>query len=219
MQPLRITAELSTPVGAGMGMHFDAILSYAIIERASQGQNYPPEMYPFVIPLPLEVLWQPNGGLPLWASTNLAPMGDATYEIGYINKRALDAGRHTRENLNTGKGRHKDMHRPFKQTVALGWQADVIGHAESIADLLATVHAIGKKRTAGGGRVHQWKIDTLPNFRLLNDAHVYRRPVPIEAIWDLIHKGVGDTVVAPAQRLGYSPPYWYAPAHLPCVGG
>lgn len=214
-EPLRITVTLDAPVVTYENPHFDGILSRVVVERATQGW-VPGQIERYVrVPLPLKAIWEGESWakerVPLWASTDLLPPeGRAARDELWVHRRALRPSM-TRQNIQTTKGQHKERRTPLPVLVNRTLSCEVIGHADTIADLLQDVISIGKKRHVTGA-VQSWNISRIRHFSLADpDGHL-RRSVPLAALFP-----DGHPLDVDAQHISFSPPYWHHSTRTLCL--
>lgn len=105
-RPLRVSAVMSKPIIGYHALHLDSLLSAAMVGIATEGNGVPIAQGVYDMPLPLECLWRDERGIPLWASTDFAPVGHVVKSQIYYHRRALEPHM-TTKNIHTGKGRHK----------------------------------------------------------------------------------------------------------------
>lgn len=202
MQALKITAQLASPVISYMGLHLDAILAYAVVERQTDGEMFVSEDY-VRIELPLAVTWESKAGVPLWSSTDLLPVGIPIEDVQYFHRRAIGS-RMSKKNIRTGTGRHKEKRVPMPTINVPELVAYAMGDAEQIAELLSGVTAIGKKRA---GRVMAWHIEEVESFSFFDEYDFALCPVPCES------RGV---MALDAHYVAFSPPYWHSATRAFC---
>lgn len=210
MEPLRITAHMAAPVVNYAGLHLDGILAYTVVEALTLGQMLPQTASYIYVPLPLRAQWHNVDGVPLWASTDMQPVGAFTEDTIYMHRRAPEPHM-TLRSIHTTKGRHKELRTPMPALAANALTADVIGCGEEIARLLASVTSIGKKRGVNGA-VLRWSIDSLPGgFSFIDEDGRARRPLPHAYLYN------AEEAQKPAQIIGFSPPYWHIATRARCV--
>lgn len=206
---LLVTAELATPVltAEAGATHLDAALSQAAltdhpVRSGFQGQTV-------VIPLPLHLAWVSPDGRPLWASSPLVPATDAMETCEYWHKRypSHRAELGDKQSANTSAGRYREYRMPVHAQVVHALHAVCIGNAAEVERLLQGVPFLGKKGSIGYGRVARWSVR--PVDHALEDV-LRARDIPLASGLDS-----GGPVLPPK---GWTPPYWYAPAWLPCWG-
>lgn len=204
--PLLVQGTLLTPYVAADpsgALHLDALLSWATL------QTYPvPLQWPAgcacTLPLPLALLDVVDGPeharLPVWASGDLMPAGEALRDREYWHKRYPTDHAEWGKKLNadTGTGRWKEYRIPLSTTRTDRLESLCIGHAEEVLRLLDAVTHVGKKGTQGYGRVTNWtvtEVDLTPEQaeQLIRT----QRPMPGQG------GGAG----------GFTPPYNYRPWH------
>lgn len=234
LEPVRVTVELVTEVVMYDPIHLDNLLGAAVVMEATKGAMLGDSMGEnYAIPLPLQVLWaHPVTGLPLWAATNFEPVSIHERSVSYTQRRGLNTS-FVREdkgkpfNPNPKLGRFKETRIPMPTVVCHSFQADCIGHADTIASLLTNISHVGKRRGEGKGLVDHWKVEPIAQFSLLSNAvlrrtipmeamkaeglenpneyGVLRRAIPVEAMEALGIEIPNEYVV---RRMGWTPPYW-----------
>lgn len=211
LEPLRVTVEVDSEVVMYDPIHLDNLLGAAVVMEATQGAMLGDSMGEnYAIPLPLQVLWtHPETGLHLWAATNFEPASIHDRSVSYTQRRTLNAAfvRHEKGkpfNPNPKLGRFKETRIPMPTVVCHTFQADCIGHADTIASLLENISHIGKRRAEGKGMVRCWRVEPIARFSLACDG-VLRRAIPVEAMEVL---GITMTDEYAVRRMGWTLPYW-----------
>jgi len=202
--PLRVTATLSGPVSVPEGyVHLDALLAYAVALR----EQLPPartedEMVPIEIPVERE----PGGRF------HLASAAVADYEVmelRHTHRRfpvaeAQGMGTPKLRRINLSAGPQKNFRIPMETghlyEDRLEWVCT--GDRGAVLDLLYLVSHIGRKRSAGLGRVVRWNVEECEawaGFPVLAEGGAALRHLPID--WPEL----GDH----EQRYGcLTYPYW-----------
>ncbi|MDE1904932.1 MAG: hypothetical protein KGH75_00595 [Rhodospirillales bacterium] len=198
--------HLDTGVAMYEPIHLDGLLSYAVVTHAiGGGADLVDAPDPYDLPLPLACLWRdPVSGLPLWAATEMEPLGMAHRTRVTWTRKQVEAHHVVTASgkpyaPRSGNGPGKDMQIPLPITMCATWQADVIGDARIIHDLLSSVGQVGKKGSQGWGHVVSWQIQSLMAWNLCDAQGDTRRIVPGGALAS--HDGG-------AQWMGWTPPYW-----------
>lgn len=211
MRGLIITASVTTPVVAGMArVNMASVLAWS----AAAFQTLPPlQDGPSIVQIPLHVLWRDVDGKPLWAATDIYPVGKPLEGREYIHKRypVARANLGRRMKINTSAGQFKEKRRPVRTLSAPEWQAAVIlgegANPEDIQLLLDEVTNVGSLGAAGYGAVHEWRLEEAD---LEPEWIAARRNVPARA----------GLIEGPAKPLRpWVPPYWYSPWWEDCVEG
>ena len=212
-EPLIISADLVTPyvpVGTDKAVHLDGLLSQAVLTAHPCAPQFGGQSC--VVPLPVEILWLSPQGLPLWAASDMLPDGDSNQAREYWHKRypshRADLG--SKMAAVTTAGRWKEYRVPLNAVRADKLRAVAIGNKDEVERLLGFVSHIGKKGSAGYGRVALWRVDKLP----VDNAHdliLAAKSVPVDYAADKQIAGV----YSPLK--GWTPPYWYAPNWQPCI--
>lgn len=207
-RPLRITLITDTAVGGYDPLHLDSLLTRGIINLVVGGRGLMRSEQAYWLPLPLRCLWRhPQTRLPLWASTDFAPVGVQAKGIAPWHRyqppsRLMASPKGRPYAPRAGTGPEKVMDIPLPVVAAEGWQADCVGDAEAIQPLLAALGShVGKKRSQGWGAVREWRVEPLDRFTLRDEEGRLRRPIPINALWS-------DRVPLDAVLAGWTPPYW-----------
>ncbi len=210
--PLRVIAHL-TPgqhIVNYESIHLDALLASTVVREAMQGAGVPDSHDAYDIPLPLKCLWrQFDSGLPLWASTDFFPAGHSERDSHSLQKRPVD-GRYSKPNTRSGaldivtiKGRHMARMMPTPATSAGAWEAQCIGHAETVLELLTGhVTHLGKHRARGFGEVARWEVAECESFSLHRDGKTLR-PFPFTPGWER-----GFQIGGRMALIGWTPPQW-----------
>lgn len=206
--PVIILADLVTPIvhAERERTHLDGILSAAAITDHPHPSAWDAVA---IVPLPLELLWVSSAGLPLWASTPLAPVGDRIESREYWHKRYPSHRAELGDKLsaNTSAGRWREYRMPVAAQAVSRLAALAIGHRAELQRLLDGVTHIGKKGAMGYGRVARWQVIEADHGV---DDILAHRPVPLAS-------GLpGGSIITP-QR-GWTPPYWFAPHWADCWG-
>lgn len=207
--PLIITAEMASPVvhADACGTHLDAVLSWAALTLHPVASQFDA---PPVIPLPLALAWVDTAGRPLWCCTPLRSHDPAINSREYWHKRypghRADFG--SKVSADTKTGRWKEYRVPLHAESSRRLMAICIGHADEVERLLSAVSHIGKKASAGYGRVAGWSITPAAHDA---DEILTMRPVPVEYFAGRSQVGVLEPLRA------WTPPYWYAPFWRPCM--
>lgn len=207
MVALRVECHLAEPAVSYQGLHFDSILSFAVVEEQTQGAMLPNKSSYVPVPLPLQALWSSPIDVPLYAATDLMPPDSATTDIRYWHRRAITP-RMTTKSLRTTAGRHKEKRTAMPTINNDVLIADAIGNLDEVSRLLQFVTSIGKKRSTSGAVLH-WKVYKIKEFALLAPDGTARRPIPVNVL-SKINLDV-------AQNLAYSPPYWHPDTKWLCI--
>lgn len=207
-----ITATVTTPVvtAAPQGrVHTDSVLAYA----ATLGiEETLPPVSSQTVPIEiqgLDVLWRSPDGWPLWACTDLYPVGEVSEAREYAHKRFAShrAAFGSKPGVSTVAGMFKEQRRVLRTFSAGQWRAALICHdLQLVQELLQRVRHIGGRTAAGFGRVAAWDV----------------QPADVDVDWLLSRRCVPasaglrtDGPVAPA--LGWTPPYWHAALWEPAL--
>lgn len=208
--PLRVRGRMATGYLSGLdrALHLDGMLSGAV--SGLQGP-FVDMAAKFVLPLPLALAWIDPSGRPLWAATELRPVGSVVEGDLYIHSRYPTdrAPLARRQAALTAAGQFKDVRIPLRVTAAAAIEGWCLGIAEEVAMLLDRVTHVGRKPAHGRGRVVRWTVTPAPGIDLA--WILERRTTPLAALGDA---AVPARRVAP--RIGWTPPYWDATFHAAC---
>ena len=206
---LQITAHLRGPISLPAGpMALDALLMAAVCARDS----IPPILDgdPMEIPIPVER----ERGIYL-ASFSVAAF--ETHALRYVNRRhpieqeqTIGSPKTKRITLTTGptKSYRIPTETGHVEHDRLDWYC--IGEREAIADLLALVLYLGKKRSVGNGAVARWTAaphEGWPGFPVVRDGKPLR-PLPLD--WP-------GLVEPETATRGMVPPYWHHSTRQLCA--
>jgi len=213
LSTLLVTAYLATPyIPAPMGneIHLDSLLGAALLQDLPAPVFFPSHSAA-VIPIPLALLWQSEAGLPLWAATPLVALGDSVVGREYWHKRYPSdrADLSSKRAALTSAGRWKEYRTPVNAVTGEKVSGICVGVKAEIERLLALITHVGKKGSIGYGRVGRWEVTMIPGES--NDCLI-GRPVPLSCP---LGRGLLQGRFEPL--IGWTPPYWYAPWHEPCL--
>lgn len=183
MEPLNVTAILANGYVATdpWSPSLDAILAWAVL-RELYGEdllNREPSRDGIIEPaLPLLRVGDGED----WHYACSSPIAGGAEWIGRTHKRFddqhapayLDYPKAKR--VNTASGRYKNYRMPHSRVLASSVLWCCIGVQDRVAELLATIDAIGKLRGAGHGRVLRWEV--LPGSGYTERLAREHRPVP-----------------------------------------
>lgn len=209
-QPLLIEARLTTPyvpVGSDNVVHFDGILSQAVLTAHPCAPQF--GGHACIVPLPIDILWISPKGLPLWAASDMLPDDELIAAREYWHKRYPSHRAEFGQKLAavTTAGRWKEYRVPLNAVRANRLRSVVIGNKEEIERLLTFVSHIGKKGAAGYGRVSSWIVTEKDDADMLLEGKAI--PVEYAAFWGIEGKYI--------PFKGWTPPYWYAPNWSACI--
>lgn len=214
VQPLRITVELRNPqMIVRNSIPFDSLLAWAVVDDALGDERLPDTDNGYLIPLPIQSIWEDAAGFPLWAATVLRPDDDVYQDRVYTHKRQ-QPGIYT--GTRTGRwapaatdARFRDRQQVQQTTVCRRWAADCIGDPDEIGRLLSAISHIGHERRIGFGAVRHWMIEPVESFSLVVGNRLSRSlPVDARSLTD------GRSPVDPPDPLiGWTPPYWKSSLH------
>lgn len=213
MRGLKIRAVLGTPALAATPdgrIHLDSVLAYAAM-RPIEHTLPPSRQHVQVIEIDgLQCLWRDESGKPLWACSDLYPVGNWTQgnEYGHRRYPADRAKLAKKASANTSAGQYKEGRRQLRTTSAMNWEAIAIGDADQIRALLATITHIGSRST-NYGRVLRWEVEEDDDVTVEKILH--HRPAPVSALEFL---GLKPVRINPF--CGWTPPYWYHAWYQQC---
>jgi hypothetical protein len=213
MRGLRIRATLATPVVVGTPdgrLHLDSILAYAAM-RPIEHTLPPIREQICVIEIPgLECVWRDAEGRPLWACSDLLPIGDRVLGTEYGHRRypAYRAHLSKKPSANVQAGQFKEGRRQLRTVWAQQWEAQAIGEASTLQGLLNSISHIGS-RASNYGRVLAWEVAEDESVTL--ETVLDECSVPAQALGDL---GLSADHLSPF--VAWTPPYWYQPAYADC---
>lgn len=181
-------------------LHLDSLLSSAVLIEATRGRGITDENKVYYIPLPVECLWTSDCGLPLWATSSFLPMGSEHRSTLIMHKRHKYPAR-----SRTGRWMDTRIPKPTAITSSGWWRARCYGDCNEVARLLNRVHAVGKHRHDGCGRVKEWRVEFADFEPLDTIVHGGKliRPVPELAIEHLSIEPGGNSAL-----MGWTQPYW-----------
>lgn len=208
LQPLRVVAVTETAVASNDPVALDSLIAWAMVQRALEGRPFPtPEPGThYWLPLPLK-LDRLIDGLPLWTSTDFAPV-DLHRSTTNIHRRTADnpwamqglmaslGDKRARRFPSQLAGPYMDYRVPQRRYTALEWVASCIGYRSEIESLLADVRHFGKSAARGAGVVHEWRVEPIEAFHWRGPDGEALRPLPL------------DSDDGPGVRMGWTPPYW-----------
>lgn len=214
MSAYRLIANLQTGYFAYDNLHLDGILSYCVVQEATQGKGLPMSAEGYKIDLPLKKQWINGNGFPLWCSNDFSPCYEnSTYSTAWtkraIRPELLKRGKGYK-NIRTTQGANKEMLISCDTNTTLEWYADFYGNAIEVARLLSFAGSIGKKRAIGYGVINSWKIQSIDNFSFFNEEKTALRNIPIASL----PKFPLNLNLAP---IAWTPPYWQSNLRLACI--
>jgi len=180
-------------------IHLDGLLARAIVEIVTEGRLLADNKDGYWIPLPLKMLWQSEGGYPLWAASVLYPVADTVDDIYVRHKRNSEGFLHSKKKLITKCGPWMERRLPTPVQVCEVYEARCIGNQELVAGLLKIFTHIGKLRL---GRLDGITVEpsTYSERDIVERENVLIKPVPALA------------KMTPRLRnpslIGWTPPHW-----------
>ena len=218
---LAIDVDFATPPVFYQPVTVDAVLAYAVVQESTQGIGLQDSAEPYEIPLPLEQLWTcPKTGLPLWAATAFFPTETNLQQQAFWHKRGYKPHLLRKRkggqfpNAEFRKGVHKEYQIPLPLQTALKWRAYATGNKTDIGNLLATVNALGKKRTQGYGRVQTWSLTPIQSMRYWDDDNRLIKAFPVAYTPKL---DIPHSTVFSMYETAWTPPYWLASLFQMCI--
>jgi hypothetical protein len=214
MIPLTVTATMTTGIAHSLpwGIALDGILASALWYASKPAATHIPALdadNPPDLDLPLARCLPPAGPWH-WAATcswpDPAPIQpDVHYWTSRVDHRSLE---HLTAALpkviSDRQGRWKAHRMPLitYPCRTLTWSA--VGDPDQIRALLATIPAIGKKRSQGEGQVLAWDVSPAPHLDAFTAAHLtptgeLGRPVPPACLIDrhIATSGLGLAAIRP----------------------
>lgn len=201
-RPLRITMDIHGVLAGYNPLSLDNLLARLLLDRVLGGAQLDNEHSPYLLPAPLKIVWRhPQTSLPLYASNQFEPVGhDITVAVWwhkrFVRPEHVTLGPGVRKgDIQPNQGRYKEKRVPMPARTAARWQADCIGDAEAIADLLQDCARVGKRRLA---LVEQWTIAPVAEFS-------WSRPVPVAFLAGTDRE---HGIPLDMRFCGWTPPYW-----------
>lgn len=216
---MRVVATMGGPYVPAVdgAIHLDGALSSASCAAISAGPNQ--DFSDAVIPVPLRLLWVSASGRPLWAASDMRPVGPSGQAKAYWHRRypVERADLADKTNANTSAGRWKDYRVPLAMTLAHQIEGLCVGDVEFVRRLLSEhVTHVGKKPSQGKGRVLQWDVEPLElPADVAIDAILQARPVPLDYFRETGRAVAGRIM----PRAGWTTPYWDVRYHAEVVHG
>jgi hypothetical protein len=205
MTGLKVTAYLGknyAPTIDG-AIHLDSLLAYAVMSELWGTPDFN-RTSPPIFPVPLQVVYVSDDGLPLVAVSDMKPEFGGTIAISreYWHKRfpVLPVQKLCEKpNTQVRSGSYKEYRVPVKVITAEKISCFCIGNLSEVERLLSSVSFVGKKRSQGKGMVLKWCVE---NADISLSKILECRAVPIE------FSGKKGGVVG-----GWTSPYWFRPWH------
>ena len=183
MAPLIITARMAGGIAHSLpwGISLDGILASQLWHELKPSLDLPEPALdddnPPDLDLPL-ARCIPSSGPWHWAATCAWPdpipdSFDVHYWTGRVDHRHLEHLTATLPKVVSDRqGRYRARRMPLITTPCLTLTWHAVGDAARIRALLADVHALGKKRSQGEGRVLSWTITDAPQMDDFTAAHL-----------------------------------------------
>ena len=219
----RVRLTLATQPIFYDALTLDGLLAYTVVQRATEGRGYPESGEPYWIPLPLNLWWQAENGLPLWAATRFYPETPDDAHSVYWHKREftptfLKRARDGRPaNVNFGNGVYKSYRIPMPAHTSLAWTAYGEGDVNEVASLLSTVTHVGKKRTYGYGAVVNCEVEAIEQAMPIAFENKLLKSMPLTFVAE--HPDIFDGAADLEKQVrfcGWTPPYWHGACMEAC---
>ena len=212
MKPVKVVFEMASPILGYDHIMFDSLLARLVVDEATGGIGLDDTQSPFLLPVPLKLIWKNGGGFPLWAANSIDPLTEAVDITEYHHKRFV---REEHGKLKKGvkksaitskKGRFKEKRMQIPGKYAEFWGCTCIGDIEEIHRLLSSVSSIGKKRA---GSIKNMYIGGISEFN-------FNRFVPLQFLIDYndgnvdFYGGIDKLhqfSLEMAEK-SWTPPYW-----------
>lgn len=225
MVPLVVRARMAAGVAHGVpwGISLDGLLASEIRENTKAaarvaGIDYTPyslDAVPEDLDLPLARCSGDGDGGWHWAATFAYPEDEVPgphvqYWSARPDQQAMDQmSAQLPALVSERQGRYRSRVMPLPLTVCrnLVWRA--VGDPIAVAELLAPIMSIGKKRGAGHGHILSWEITEHQNADPSEFAHLHPdgslgRTAPASCLHDL-----GDVHTGGEGQMGLRPPYMH----------
>jgi len=202
-EPLTVTAHLlpNSTIVNYHNLNLDALLAWGVVRISMNGLGLETSTEPYWQPVPLEMYWEEETGLPLWCSSAFVPVGDSCEDVLVHHKYTGVQFSRTKQ-VRTTVGRWQSRQKAFPVCVCDALEARCIGNKSEIEHLLSFVEVIGKRRGGGAGAVvARWQVESAAWDRediFVHDGK-FARPVPA---------GCGIVGAGEPSPLGWTPPYW-----------
>lgn len=220
-EPFCVQLTLATQPIFYDALALDGLLAYSVVQRATEGRGYPESGVPYWIPLPLNLWWQEETGLPLWAATRFHPVSADSEHSVYWHKREfsptfLKRARDGRPaNLNFKNGVYKSYRIPMPAHTALTWRAYGEGDVAAVTSLLSDVTHVGKKRAYGYGAVVNCEVKAIEEAMPIAFENKLIKSFPSPFV--LEHPDILEDVAEKQMRFcGWTPPYWHGACMAAC---
>jgi hypothetical protein len=201
VEPLRVTFNLrpNSQIVNYDPIHFDGLLARAVVELATAGRLLADSEEGYWIPLPLKMLWQDEGGFPLWAASVLYPVGPNVGDVYVRHKRNSEGWLHNKPKMQTRSGPWMERRLPTPTLVCSVFEARCIGNLEWVQKLCDYFTHIGKLRL---GRVFSVLVEPADytEQNVITDEGVLIKPVPVLS-------GLVPWLQKPSL-VGWTPPFW-----------
>lgn len=214
--PLQVDAILSGPVSFDRPIALDALLGFAIVDREGIAPAIREDAIVDLSPWLDRVLERSACGRLYLASAGVVSV--EARELRYIHRRfpvdvaQQPTGREMRR-LHLSAGPAKSYRIPYERMHLVGdcvtWWC--VGERDGIADLLASITHLGRKRAVGNGRVASWSVEPCDawadGFPVAHEGRPLRN---LPADWP----GLAPTTER--QWATLMPPYWRRSAEVEC---
>lgn len=201
LEPLRVRCVLGSPLCSIEPLvHLDALLAKRTPPVYRKPAAWSPTSASVLRPVALPVAWSELG---CWECSALWAPDDTLRSISAWRMRpAVEYAHLTAPNnvpTSLGPPRAHDQRIDLWHPATM--EAQLVGAADLVRELLAGVTAVGKKRSQGYGRVVRWEVEPCERAAWREWGGRLRRPIP-------------DPLGAP---MGVVPPYWYRPWWRPAL--
>ena len=208
-EPLTVTIKLRSGgrVVNYDPIHLDGLLARAVVEIATEGRLVPDSEDGYWIPLPLKMLWQSEGGFPLWASSVLYPIGPRDEDVYIRHKRNSEGWMHSKQKVQTATGPWMERRIPTPIEVCDTYEARCIGNATAVRELLDHFTHIGKLRL---GVVDSISVQPAgyDDWDVICDGQRLIKPIPQTS-------GILKMQPGAPSPIGWTPPHWKPSLFLP----
>src|SRR5690606_1272563 len=205
MTPVLLTATVTRPVICNLGApNVASLLAWA---RAGELGMQPTREHIDKIDIPVVCLWRDERGWPLWAATDMYPLGEQTEHRQWLHRRfpADRADFGSKLKVNLAAGPYKEKRVPVSAIACMTWLGAALAtDVDAVRRLIERVRSLGARAAAGFGAVHAWTVEP---FDCDERFILERRAVPIASGLRGGH----------AARMPWTPPYWHASLWADCV--
>jgi len=200
-EPLRVTFNLqpNSRIVNYDPIYLDGLLARAVVEIATEGRLLADSEDGYWIPLPFKMLWQNEGGFPLWAASVLYPASPTIDDVYVRHKRNSGGWLHDKPKMQTRSGPWMERRIPTPTLVCNVFEARCIGNLEWVQKLCDYFTHIGKLRL---GRVVNVLVEPADYTEqdIIKSDDVLIKPIPV--LSKLIPWLQNPSLV------GWTPPFW-----------